>query len=77
MDSAPNITGHFMADVRVSSTLDGAFYYENGLLQDFKDSSNTRSGIVYIDASRCNTAYGRRDEVAPVNYTIRIWRRAR
>ena len=76
-DSAPNITGKFIADMRVAYGIEGSFYYENGLLQDFKDSSNTRSGLVCLDASRSNSAYGRRNEVAPVNYTIRIWKRVR
>ena len=77
MDSAPNITGKFLADIRVLGAIEGSFYYENGLLQDFSDSKNNQSGLACLDASRSNSAYGRRNEVAPVNYTIRIWKRVR
>ena len=80
MDSAPNIIGHFLADIRVKTFVgdnDNAFYYTDGPINDYKDSNNTRSGLVHLDASRSNNAYGRRNEVAPANYTIRIWRRVR
>ena len=77
MDSAPNITGSFIADIRVAYGIKGCFYYENGLIQDFSDSKDNRSGLVCLDASRSNSTYDRRDEVAPVNYTIRIWKRVR
>lgn len=32
-------------------------------------------GSLYLDASRFNRSYGRRAEVAPKNYTIRVWER--
>ena len=30
---------------------------------------------ISIDASKSNSAYGKRNEVAPENYTMRIWKR--
>ena len=37
--------------------------------------NNSSSLIANFSASRVNSAYGKRNEVAPGNFTIRIWKR--
>ena len=37
--------------------------------------NNNVSLIENFSASRVNSAYGKRNEVAPANYTMRIWKR--
>jgi hypothetical protein len=78
-ESLPNITGYFTpvnfgghnpsisydGPFTVTSVSDGSTYAGNG----------HRQARVLFDAALSSPAYGRRDEVAPQNETIRLWRR--
>lgn len=79
VESLPNITGFLRSIIsRDSSTIaEGAFWRESAW-QNGDEGTNKymEYANVRMDASRCNGAYGRRAEVAPKNYTIRIYRRA-
>ncbi|NIZ41358.1 hypothetical protein PVA45_07185 (plasmid) [Entomospira entomophila] len=72
-DSAPNITGTF-GWVHGGQGAEGVFYDDRNL-----PSKDTASGVfskhipTSFNASRSSPAYGRRNEVAPQNQTIRIW----
>jgi hypothetical protein len=73
--SAPNIIGS-LPHIGQGNTpqYDGAFYLKNTNNSYFFGSqgNNAQTGF---DASRSNAAYGRRNEISPVNQTLRIWRR--
>ena len=74
-ESVPNITGSFYQDINTNDKVSCAFYFISKGFINLTSSQNNESGCVYLDASRCNDAYGRRNEVAPGNFTIRIWKR--
>lgn len=70
----PNIkggAGSFEYPLTATGPFKGEFYNTG--------HSNTGSsggrGALEFDANNCNKIYGRREEVAPENYTIRIWKR--
>ena len=76
-ESLPNITGNAAVQgFNNNNTYNGAFRQSTTVVGK-KDGGNGDSnyGGLNIDASRSNSAYGRRNEVAPANYTIRIWER--
>ena len=81
--SVPNITGNFYnygagggVSVPNPYSADGCFSRSNGsntnprLVMD--DNPRTRT-TVNFDASRSNSTYGRRTEVAPNSLTYKIW----
>ena len=77
-ESVPNITG--TAYLMIHSSYDeeriGALYVEKDGASDGNEGSTRGTrGYMNLDASWSNSAYGRRDEVAPANYTIRVWKR--
>ena len=76
-DSAPDITGHFgtvLAWGNSGAVFDGAF--EKGDVVNRWSEGNSNPHVnVSFSASRSSDSYGRRNEVAPINYTIRIWQR--
>ena len=54
----------------------GAFYrIRKGSLYYIDEGRLSTDLAIAFDANRSNAAYGRRDEVAPRNYTTRIWLR--
>lgn len=78
--SLPNITGAFAAQSQDGYKENGGASGAFGRSSTFKNKLDSGTGknnydSYDFDASRCDGAYGRRSEVAPVNYTIRIWKR--
>lgn len=80
----PNITGVLngksveagMGGGSVDFTRSGALNYKSAKKQRTGGSNYGNVLIeISIDASDSNPVYGRRDEVAPQNYTIRVWKR--
>ena len=81
----PNITGTLFAQrsfIRESFYHSGAisaweeYNGDNGLYAHGWESCAGRyNSTMQINASRSNSAYGKRNEVAPANYTMRIWKR--
>ncbi|NIZ41366.1 hypothetical protein PVA45_07145 (plasmid) [Entomospira entomophila] len=83
-ESVPNIKGEysFFDGVNASipmgfvHTFFGAFLAKststNRVITHTSGATNLSSGLVF-DASRSHPAYGRRNEVAPQNQTIRLW----
>jgi hypothetical protein len=83
-ESVPNIKGNFngrqLSDENVGngSTASGAFIVGGAQERPTPNSrSDSKQYGFSFDASRSSPAYGRRSEVAPANYTIRIWQRAK
>ena len=77
-ESVPNITGtaYLMIHSSYNGTSVGALETITSGASDGNvgDTRGTR-GSMQFDASKSNPAYNRRNEVAPSNYTIRIWKR--
>ncbi|MDR1071273.1 MAG: tail fiber protein [Rickettsiales bacterium] len=68
LESAPNITGTTRGMDDNSGSFSGAFY-QRGTISTGA-SGGWPGSYAGFDASRSNAAYGRRDEVAPTNYSV-------
>lgn len=72
----PNITGSFVADVRMNShEVSGAFTAGKWLASTGENSSDSRVYKFSLDASKSNAIYGRSNTVQPAAYYVHIWRR--
>ena len=72
----PNITGSFVADVRMNNhAVSGAFTAGNWLSSTGASSSDSRVYKFSLDASKSNAIYGRSATVQPAAYYVHIWRR--
>ena len=72
----PNITGSFVANVRVGKhTVSGAITASNRLATTGADNSDAEVYKFSLDASRSNAIYGRSATVQPAAYYVHIWRR--
>lgn len=78
----PNIKGNILGGPCASSYFQSG--YANGAFSltgwgygktQGVDWNPNSSLIANFSASRVNSAYGKRNEVAPANYTMRIWKR--
>jgi hypothetical protein len=67
LESVPNITGTTKSMDDNSGSYSGAFYHM-GFIDDA--SGTMRGSYAGFDASLSNAAYGRRNEVAPANYSV-------
>lgn len=74
-ESVPNITGNTGVANVETSYLSGAFKKGDSTSYNVTSNPNSGSKINALNASLSNAAYGRRNEVAPKNYTIAIWER--
>ena len=76
-ESLPNITGNAAVQgFNNNNTYTGAFDVSTTVIGKKDSGTGTGNyGGLDFDASRSNSAYGKRNEVAPANYTIRIWKR--
>ena len=72
----PNITGSFVANVRVGKhTVSGAITASNRLATTGADNSDAEVYKFSLDASKSNAIYGRSNTVQPAAYYVHIWRR--
>lgn len=72
----PNITGSFVANVRVGKhTVSGAITASNRLTTTGADNSDAEVYKFSLDASKSNAIYGRSATVQPAAYYVHIWRR--
>lgn len=72
----PNITGSFVANVRMNDhAVSGAFTAGNWLSSTGGNSSDSRVYKFSLDASKSNAIYGRSATVQPAAYYVHIWRR--
>ena len=72
----PNITGSFVANVRVGKhTVSGAITASNRLASTGADNSDAEVYKFSLDASKSNAIYGRSATVQPAAYYVHIWRR--
>ena len=72
----PNITGSFVANVRVGRhTVSGAITASNRLAATGADNSDAEVYKFSLDASKSNAIYGRSSTVQPAAYYVHIWRR--
>ena len=72
----PNITGSFVANVRVGKhTVSGAITASNRLATTGADNSDAEVYKFSLDASKSNAIYGRSATVQPAAYYVHIWRR--
>lgn len=74
-ESVPNITGYIPYVVGGQTGSGGAFSYETATNLGYAQVTSNTNAHIAFNASRSNPAYGRRNEVAPQNQTIRIWRK--
>lgn len=89
-ESVPNVKGYIgdldrwrnklqdaeaMEAIGASGKTNPFFHDDFVLYKDAKDGNTGNIQTVALDLSRYNRAYGRREEVAPANYTIRVWKR--
>lgn len=72
LESVPNITGNIGSTSTYRVAPSGAF---SGSTNDTYGGGSHQIRRTEMNASRSHTAYGRRNEVAPKNQTIRIWRK--
>lgn len=72
-DSVPNLYGYFTEDSY--SFADGSLMSVGNHSGDHSASGKGGAHYIIFNANNYNTTYGRRDEVAPRNFTINIWRR--
>ena len=72
----PNITGSFVANVRVGKhTVSGAITASNRLTSTGADNNDADVYKFSLDASKSNAIYGRSATVQPAAYYVHIWRR--
>ena len=72
----PNITGSFVANVRIGKhTVSGAITASNRLTTTGADNSDAEVYKFSLDASKSNAIYGRSSTVQPAAYYVHIWRR--
>ena len=72
----PNITGSFVANVRISKhTVSGAITASNRLAITGADNSDAEVYKFSLDASKSNAIYGRSATVQPAAYYVHIWKR--
>ena len=72
----PNITGSFVANVRVGKhTVSGAITASNRLVTTGADNNDAEVYKFSLDASKSNAIYGRSSTVQPAAYYVHIWRR--
>ena len=72
----PNITGSFVANVRVCKhTVSGAITASNRLVTTGADNNDAEVYKFSLDASKSNAIYGRSSTVQPAAYYVHIWRR--
>ena len=72
----PNITGSFVANVRVGKhTVSGAITASNRLTSTGADNNDAEVYKFSLDASKSNAIYGRSSTVQPAAYYVHIWRR--
>lgn len=72
----PNITGSFVANVRIGKhTVSGAITASNRLASTGADNSNAEVYKFSLDASKSNAIYGRSYTVQPAAYYVHIWKR--
>jgi hypothetical protein len=72
----PNITGSFVANVRVGKhTVSGAITASNRLASTGADNSDAEVYKFSLDASKSNAIYGRSATVQPAAYYVHIWKR--
>lgn len=72
----PNITGSFVANVRIGKhTVSGAITASNRLTITGADNSDAEVYKFSLDASKSNAIYGRSSTVQPAAYYVHIWRR--
>lgn len=72
----PNITGSFVANVRIGKhTVSGAITASNRLASTGADNSDAEVYKFSLDASKSNAIYGRSATVQPAAYYVHIWKR--
>ena len=72
----PNITGSFVANVRVGKhTVSGAITASNRLVSTGADNNDAEVYKFSLDASKSNAIYGRSATVQPAAYYVHIWKR--
>lgn len=72
----PNITGSFVANVRVGKhTVSGAITASNRLVTTGADNNDAEVYKFSLDASKSNAIYGRSSTVQPAAYYVHIWKR--
>lgn len=72
----PNITGSFVANVRIGKhTVSGAITASNRLVSTGADNSDAEVYKFSLDASKSNAIYGRSATVQPAAYYVHIWKR--
>jgi hypothetical protein len=72
----PNITGSFVANVRIGKhTVSGAITASNRLITTGADNNDAEVYKFSLDASKSNAIYGRSSTVQPAAYYVHIWRR--
>ena len=72
----PNITGSFVANVRIGKhTVSGAITASNRLVATGADNNDADVYKFSLDASKSNAIYGRSSTVQPAAYYVHIWRR--
>ena len=72
----PNITGSFVANVRIGKhTVSGAITASNRLITTGADNNDADVYKFSLDASKSNAIYGRSATVQPAAYYVHIWRR--
>jgi len=72
----PNITGSFVANVRVGKhTVSGAITASNRLTSTGADNNDAEVYKFSLDASKSNAIYGRSATVQPAAYYVHIWKR--
>ena len=70
----PNITGSFVANVRVGKhTVSGAITASNRLTSTGADNNDAEVYKFSLDASKSNAIYGRSSTVQPAAYYVHIW----
>lgn len=72
----PNITGSFVANVRIGKhTVSGAITASNRLVSTGADNNDAEVYKFSLDASKSNAIYGRSATVQPAAYYVHIWKR--
>lgn len=72
----PNITGSFVANVRVGrNAVSGAITASDRITTTGADNNDAEVRKFSLDASKSNAIYGRSSTVQPAAYYVRIWRR--
>ena len=72
----PNITGSFVANVRMNNhAVSGAFTAGDWLASTGASSGDSRVYKFSLDASKSNAIYGRSATVQPAAYYVHIWKR--